>query len=205
MPYPKFPRYPAKECVAFPLRMAAAVLLTQLALSGIVSAQSTAAPETSDDSLKPTMPEIVVRPESRATGPAEPVDTAQPEAPGDPYDLPLSYPSLSQMEFQGIDSALRGTRSLFDSPRATSIITAEDLAQRQPSTMIEAIQREVGVLVQQTGAGQASPFIRSLLCSRSTPNANRWCIVAAAISKSPPNSPCVCKLTAIPADSCPPT
>ena len=79
-----------------------------------------------------------------------------------PYDQPVSYPNLSELRFDSLSSALRSNRSIFDDPRLTTIVTPEDLEERQPRNMIEALEREVGVLMQRTGAGQVSPFIRGL-------------------------------------------
>jgi len=107
---------------------------------------------------EPQLPEVVVQPPDEPIPPA--VDVRGDSQ--DPYELPLSYPSLSQLEFEGFSSALRSTQSVFDSSRATSIITFEDLTERQPRNMIEALEHEVGVLMQRTGAGQASPFVRGL-------------------------------------------
>ncbi len=106
---------------------------------------------------EPTLPEVVVRAPEESTPSADPAPS-----PSDAYDLPQSYPGLSQLQFEGLDSALRSTRSIFDSPHATSIIDFEQLTERQPRTMIEALEGEVGVLMQRTGAGQASPFVRGL-------------------------------------------
>jgi len=115
---------------------------------------------------EPTMPEVLVQPPERppAEPPAEPSPPPQPpsQAPGNAYDLPVSYPSLSQLEFGGLSSGLRSTRSVFDTPRAVSIVDPIQLAERQARTMVEALEREVGVLMQRTGAGQASPFVRGL-------------------------------------------
>jgi len=124
---------------------------------------------------EPTLPEVLVQPDEQEEPAPEdllgvgeptaaPITSTTPPAtpPSYPYDLPRSYPSLSEQKFEGLDSALRSTRSIFDSPKATSIITRQDLLERQPRDMVEAIEREVGVLVQRTGRGQASPFIRGL-------------------------------------------
>ncbi len=111
-------------------------------------------------SEEPTLPEVLVQPPDQIDLPS--TQTAAPAGTQDPYDLPVSYPNLDQLVFEGLGSALRSTRSVFDSPRATSIIDATDLEERQPQNMIDAIEREVGILVQRTGAGQVSPFIRGL-------------------------------------------
>jgi len=111
----------------------------------------------SDDVI---LPEIVVEAEQPAA-PSEPLAT-----PGtlttSPYDVPTTFPNLTELKFDGLDSAARSSESLFDLPRAASIISTPDLTERQPRTMIEAMEREVGVTMQRTGAGQASPFVRGL-------------------------------------------
>lgn len=120
-----------------------------------------------NDAGEPELEEVVVQPPEEPEGSQQPADgpTVAPnsyQGPSDPFDLPNSYPNLEQLRFEGLQSALRSTRSIFDSPKATSIIDSIDLEERQPRNMIEAVEREVGVLVQRTGAGQASPFIRGL-------------------------------------------
>jgi len=111
--------------------------------------------ESASPAGEPELPEVLVQP------PEEPPAAGEPGA-TNRYDLPLSYPGLAQLEFEGFGSALRSTVSEFDSPRASSIVTFEDLTGRQPRNMIEALEREVGIMMQRTGAGQASPFIRGL-------------------------------------------
>ncbi len=81
----------------------------------------------------------------------------------------LSYPSLADLElgqaagrFGASTGILRGQKSLFDTPAAASIRTREEILQRQAPDMFHALQNEVGVLLQSTAAGQASPFIRGL-------------------------------------------
>ena len=140
------------------LTLAAAVgLLLVAASAGAQPANLPGQPATSDG--EPTLPEVVVRP---LEDPA--ADFIPPTLPTDdsPFDLPQSYPDLSQQQYEGLSSALRSTRSVFDDPRATSIIDSQQLTERQPRTVIEALEREVGVLIQRTGSGQASPFIRGL-------------------------------------------
>ena len=130
---------------------------------GVSAAQDVTAPAPdvprSQAGAEPTLPEVLVRPEEQ---PAKGAPSTTSQAGGGPYDLPLSYPSLSQIRFDGLGSALRSNTSIFRSPRAISVVSPEDLSERQPRDMIEALQREVGVLMQRTGSGQASPFIRGL-------------------------------------------
>lgn len=79
-----------------------------------------------------------------------------------------SLPSLFDTElgqagaFGENTGILRGGLSLFDSPSATSIRSRDGIEQRQAPDMFHALQNEVGVLMQQTAAGQASPFVRGL-------------------------------------------
>ena len=69
---------------------------------------------------------------------------------------------VGSFEFGGLDSVLRSGRSLFDDPRHVTIVDAAQLRSRQPVDMIDALERETGVLLQRTGAGQVSPFLRGL-------------------------------------------
>jgi len=57
---------------------------------------------------------------------------------------------------------LRGGLSLFDAPASASIRTREEIRERQAPDLFHALQNEVGVLIQSTAAGQASPFVRGL-------------------------------------------
>jgi iron complex outermembrane receptor protein/hemoglobin/transferrin/lactoferrin receptor protein len=111
---------------------------------------------------EPVLPEVLVRPDELPPAPAETPTAAPPAPTADPYNLPLSYPNLEQLRYEGLNSALRGGESIFESPRATSIIDRIQLDERQPRNMVEAVEQEVGILMQRTGAGQASPFIRGL-------------------------------------------
>ncbi len=64
--------------------------------------------------------------------------------------------------FNGLSSGLRSYRSEWDDPRHATILDSTVLRRRQPLDMAQAIEREVGVLIQRTGRGQASPFLRGL-------------------------------------------
>ena len=57
---------------------------------------------------------------------------------------------------------LRGGLSVFDAPAAISIRSRREITERQAPDMFQALQNEVGVLIQSTAAGQASPFVRGL-------------------------------------------
>ena len=56
----------------------------------------------------------------------------------------------------------RDATSLFDAPAAASIRSRQEIETRQAPDMFHALQNEVGVLMQSTAAGQASPFVRGL-------------------------------------------
>lgn len=113
-----------------------------------------------------TLPPVIVRPPEDELAPTEfdgdfePIDV--------PSDLSLSFPSLSDLQFGqsnafgGNTGILRSQQSLFDTPAAASIRTREAISERQAPDMFHALQNEVGVLMQSTAAGQASPFIRGL-------------------------------------------
>jgi outer membrane receptor protein involved in Fe transport len=83
-------------------------------------------------------------------------------------DSSLRFPSLSDLQlgepspFGENSGVLRSPQSLFDTPAAASIRTREEIAERQAPDMFQALQNEVGVLLQSTAAGQASPFLRGL-------------------------------------------
>ena len=78
------------------------------------------------------------------------------------------YPSLSDQRLghtgrldvtMGIQ---RGQQSLFDTPAPASITTRQEIVESQATDMFHALQQEVGVLMQSTAAGQASPFVRGV-------------------------------------------
>ncbi len=80
-----------------------------------------------------------------------------------------SFPSLTDQRFggsvtdiTGLNSLFRSETDLFAEPRMATVIDRETLDRRQSSTMFRALQNEVGVLLQQTGNGQLSPFIRGV-------------------------------------------
>jgi len=80
----------------------------------------------------------------------------------DPFDLPISFPDLEQQTFNAADGLLRMDANLLSIPFASSIITRDEIRTKQPVDMFDAIQNEVGVLIQRTARGQASPVIRGL-------------------------------------------
>lgn len=102
------------------------------------------------------LPPVTVRGESDAATVESNVSEAS------PFDLPFSYPSLSEVDLEGLDGATRSGVSLFDYPSLATIVGREDLEEKQAADMFQALQYEVGILMQQTANGQASPFIRGL-------------------------------------------
>ncbi len=127
-----------------------------------------------------TLPEIEVRPprEPVSPDPSDSQDTGEPVEPATPFPpsnfappspfatSPLSGLFDSQLGQSGPFGAntgiLRGGLSLFDAPAAASIRTREEIRERQAPDMFHALQNEVGVMMQSTAAGQASPFVRGL-------------------------------------------
>ena len=83
------------------------------------------------------------------------------EAPTDNVPDSPFFPQLSQ---QTLDPSgiLRSDTNLFDAPAHASIIDRQQLTERAPTDIAGALEREVGVLIQRTGAGQVSPFVRGL-------------------------------------------
>ena len=130
-----------------------------------------------------TLPPVVVTPpdeessdsnttESNATSSSDvtsqPRNTQRSTQDFSPYTA-LNFPSLTDIQFGqsttpfGENSGiLRSQKSLFDTPVAGSVRSRQEMSERQASDMFHALQNEVGVLMQSTAAGQASPFIRGL-------------------------------------------
>lgn len=113
----------------------------------------------------PTLPPIIVRPEPSEQPPDDGV--TPPTALASPFDLPSSYPRMSQQRLEGydglgLDGAARAGVSLVDLPALATVINRRQLEERQATDMARALEYEVGVLVQQTARGQASPFVRGL-------------------------------------------
>ena len=112
-----------------------------------------------------TLPPITVTPPSESTG-----DTEGTEPLGNlSADTTFSFPDLLDLQFGspapdfgGNSGILRGRKSLFDAPVAGSVRSRQEMIERQAPDMFHALQNEVGVLIQSTAAGQASPFIRGL-------------------------------------------
>ncbi|PAY16901.1 hypothetical protein CKO51_24525 [Rhodopirellula sp. SM50] len=136
----------------------------------------------------PTLPEIEVRPPTTDQAPpvGQPdIEASNIEAPFSGQDSTTaaieptpqanaapqnaSFPSLSEQLFggtmsnpTGLNSVFRSESDLFETPRLGTIVDRDELDRRQASTVYRALQNEVGVMLQQTGNGQLSPFIRGL-------------------------------------------
>jgi hemoglobin/transferrin/lactoferrin receptor protein len=143
------------------LRFGASLFLTT-ALSLHAAAQDTS------ELPQATLPEVEVTPPE--TTDESPVDL--PSVFNRSYNqaigTSLSYPDLSELDFgQGgpfgeTTGLFRSGGSLFDVPQASSIVTREVIQEKQAADMFHALQNEVGVMMQRTAAGQASPYIRGL-------------------------------------------
>lgn len=123
---------------------------------------------TIQDEEQGTLPRVEVRPPTSG-------DTTNSPASNQPSDTGISsfqsdslFPGLSDRSlggtsaFEGSTGILRGQKTLFDTPAAASIRDRDELAIRQSADMFQALENEVGVLMQRTAAGQTSPFIRGL-------------------------------------------
>jgi len=106
-----------------------------------------------DADAERTLPPIDVRPPAGEPPP----DFDQPS-----FDLPFSYPSLTDQTFDSLSGGLRASRSVFDDPRNVTIVGPLQLQEIAPIDMGQALEREPSVTVQRTGRGQSSPFIRGL-------------------------------------------
>lgn len=121
---------------------------------------------------QPTLPPVIVRPPEDPTAPPSdaPADLAPPaDAAFDgAWDVSQSYPALREQAYggqgglTGLNGATRGGISLFDAPQFGTITSRGDLDERTPQDMAQTLRTEVGILMQQTARGQASPFIRGL-------------------------------------------
>lgn len=109
-----------------------------------------------------------------ATAPAAPTATP-PTAPGEPAapaaekPLPPSQPPREKPDdigprtrYEAVVTATSYRTSVFDSPRASSVVDREELRGRPPRTAAEALVDEEGVFVQRTGWAGGSPIIRGL-------------------------------------------
>jgi len=144
------------------------VCLSTVLLAGLFSPAFAKEPDPNSDPGD-TLPEVEVRPmdDSGASDDAPPRNVSPTSAPN-VSGQSRSYPDLRQLEFGQAGpfgettGILRGRTSLFDSPAAGSVVTRQVIEAKQSADMFQALQNEVGVLMQSTAAGQASPFVRGL-------------------------------------------
>ena len=108
----------------------------------------------------------------------EPADSAEPEVADPPEIDPIvvegviPFPTtpdgiwnddrLDSMGRGLFDGGRRSNFSNFTAPTNRSVIDLQDLLERAPADMLQALERETGVLMQRTQRGAASPFIRGL-------------------------------------------
>lgn len=78
-------------------------------------------------------------------------------------DRDLSTLSLEELLNTTVVTAARHGQKNIDSPRFISVITAEDIRQKNYRTVPEALNEMVGVLVQETNYGGGSPIIRGMV------------------------------------------
>jgi hemoglobin/transferrin/lactoferrin receptor protein len=144
--------------------------------------QKITSPDKSDESVRqtgPTLPEQTIpfnvsnslnQDSFSASRSGSIADAIMPRTRANTGQRPSSFPALrsqklgdGSLEGQvGLNSILRNESGLFEIPQSVSIIDRQALDNRQSSTMFRALQNEVGVMLQQTGNGQLSPFIRGL-------------------------------------------
>ncbi len=129
------------------LRAVVVVLAVFIFVSGLAVAQEEE-PVSESPSDGPVIPEVVV-------------EGVIPFA-----DSPDLIWETDSRRYQGkgglFDGGRRTNLSLFESPSLRSIIDLRELTERAPIDMFQALEREVGVLVQRTQRGAAAPFVRGL-------------------------------------------
>jgi len=127
------------------------------------SPNETAEPETAEPEAAETEaaepeaaePEIDAPPE--AIDPT-PEDTPEPDAPREPIPAPTLETVPSSTRYL----VIRPRRPSPQRDRAASVVSFQDLGERLPRSVPDALRGEPGVYVQQTAHGQASPYLRGL-------------------------------------------
>lgn len=110
-----------------------------------------------------TLPAVEVQPSDLPSSVVTGGEIGEVPQSGGLFDLPFSYPSLSDQLFEGASSGVRGlNRSVADLPNNATIIDRATIQEKQAQTLMQALQNETGVLVQQTGRGQSSIFMRGV-------------------------------------------
>lgn len=142
-------------------RTIAAVLLA-MSCAGFAVAQ--------EDEPDSTLPPVEVVPPEIAPAPMPvpaPAATATaPSGPGTSFNYPSLYDQTlgggSPVDIGGLNGITRASKSLFDQPNLDTIVDRELIREKQSQDMYHALQYEVGVLMQATGRGQSSPFLRGV-------------------------------------------
>ena len=101
----------------------------------------------------PTLPQVDVRPQE----PSE-IELFERESPfGSDDDGWGFFPPFADRGVLPFDRGRRVSRSLLDDPVFRSLVDRRELAERAPVEMFEALQHEVGVIMQRTQRGAAAP------------------------------------------------
>lgn len=110
------------------------------------------------------LPPVIVRPGPESDSGVEPTTPSPTRRTPPPLGSfnSRNYPGLDDERFDGLAGAARSDRSLFELPPLGTIIPRVRLDELAPSTTPEALEQEVGVLVQRTNLGGGSAFIRGL-------------------------------------------
>lgn len=104
------------------------------------------------------LPPILVEPEY-----SPPLTDVEATLNGIGWGAPLREQTFGQRDGFGSNTGiLRGQGNLLDAPLAADIVEMQQIQEKLAPDMFHALQNEVGVLMQATGAGQASPFVRGL-------------------------------------------
>lgn len=119
-----------------------------------------------------TLPEVIVEADPDAESDPSTDDSLPPfEVQGSPLDdfdsddSPSVYPSLADEFLNPLNGGTRGGSpytSIFDSARAIDPITRQQIDEANGTNLADILEQTNGVMIQRTGRGQASPFIRGL-------------------------------------------
>jgi outer membrane receptor protein involved in Fe transport len=103
--------------------------------------------------------------EPAATEPAATEPASTPYGPAEPPAPPVRAPGRRNATEPAEDeerTVVVRTRPQPQRDRAASVVSSEDLAERLPRSVPDALRGEPGVYIQQTAHGQASPYLRGL-------------------------------------------
>lgn len=118
-----------------------------------------------EEPTPPQLPRVEVTPEADSTQAQEasPLESPPSSFPSEAFNFNELFPSLADQVAQPWDGGSRGAPfSVFDNPRAIDIISQQRLIEKAPLDMGQALENEVGVMMQRTGRGQSSPYVRGL-------------------------------------------